>query len=272
MLKLYLEAPFATCRTFTAGWYRPTATFLSPSAAYGLLLNLAGIESRVVEETDQHDGKTPATYMRLGLPSVSVALGAPAFRLKRFTPVPIADVSERFPRVQSLFQQLHNYPVGAAGEDRAEAAHGNKYNITPVRREFLSDLRVLLYVDGNADLESRIQRGLAGELESNRYGIPFLGDNAFLIDQIVPLPDESHDAHWYERLNAETPPQTRPRTTRLTTWINRSDLSLTQSSLYVPQEHCGSEVPPAAWTRISPPPPPSAPEMTAKGSKPKAKK
>ena len=34
-----------SCRTFTAGWYRPTATFLTPSAAYGLLLNLAGIES-----------------------------------------------------------------------------------------------------------------------------------------------------------------------------------------------------------------------------------
>ena len=41
MLTLYIEAPFAVCRTFTAGWYRPTATFLTPSAVYGLLLNLA---------------------------------------------------------------------------------------------------------------------------------------------------------------------------------------------------------------------------------------
>ena len=32
MLALYIEAPFAVCRTFTAGWYRPTATFLTPSA------------------------------------------------------------------------------------------------------------------------------------------------------------------------------------------------------------------------------------------------
>ena len=32
MITLYVEAPFAACRTFTAGWYRPTATFLTPSA------------------------------------------------------------------------------------------------------------------------------------------------------------------------------------------------------------------------------------------------
>ena len=35
MLALYVEAPFAAFRTFTAGWYRPTAAFLTPSAAYG---------------------------------------------------------------------------------------------------------------------------------------------------------------------------------------------------------------------------------------------
>ncbi len=54
MLALYIEAPFAACRTFTAGWYRPSATFLTPSAAYGLLLNLAGIETRLPEQDERH--------------------------------------------------------------------------------------------------------------------------------------------------------------------------------------------------------------------------
>ena len=49
MLVLYVEAPFAVFRTFSAGWYRPTATFLSPSAAYGLLLNLAGVETLLIK-------------------------------------------------------------------------------------------------------------------------------------------------------------------------------------------------------------------------------
>src|SRR3954452_3705146 len=102
MLCLYLEAPFAACRTFTAGWYRPTATFLTPSAAYGLLLNVAGIESRLREEDAGHDGRTPASLMRRGLPKVRLALATVS-----------ADTDAlSFPRLQTIYQQLHNYPVG----------------------------------------------------------------------------------------------------------------------------------------------------------------
>ena len=68
MICLYIQAPFAACRTFTAGWYRPTAGFLTPSAAYGLLLNIAGIESRLREEDAAHDGSAPASLIRPGLP------------------------------------------------------------------------------------------------------------------------------------------------------------------------------------------------------------
>src|SRR5438552_2555013 len=98
MLCLYVEAPFATCRTFTAGWYRPTATFLTPSAAYGLLLNIAGIESRLREEDPEHDGKTPASLIRPGLPRVQLALGVPTFRLQGKREVAVAG-EERHARV-----------------------------------------------------------------------------------------------------------------------------------------------------------------------------
>ena len=89
MLCLYLEAPFAACRTFTAGWYRPTATFLTPSAAYGLVLNVAGVESRLREEDERHNGRVPASLTQPGLPTVRIAVGA------------FADGDgDRFPRVQ----------------------------------------------------------------------------------------------------------------------------------------------------------------------------
>src|SRR5580692_4707096 len=94
MLILYLEAQFAACRTFTAGWYRPTATFLTPSAAYGLVLNIAGIESRLREENAAHDGKTPASLTQRGLPKVRVALGALA-----------EEGSDPYPIVQTIYQQ-----------------------------------------------------------------------------------------------------------------------------------------------------------------------
>ena len=73
MFFLYVEAPFAVYRTFTAGWYRPTATFLTPSAAYGLLLNIAGIETRLREEDERHPGSVPATLTLAGLPRVRIA-------------------------------------------------------------------------------------------------------------------------------------------------------------------------------------------------------
>lgn len=236
MLYLYVEAPFAVCRTFTAGWYRPTATFLTPSAAYGLLLNLAGVETRLREDDPAHPGTTPATLMQTGLPAVRLALGA----------------AGPFPTVQTVYQQLHNYPVGSSGEGRAAVTFGNKYNITPVRRELLVGLRAVVAADGNPDLEAAVRRGLAGGGPAGRYGLPFLGDNSFLPDRI-----EVHDvppaAHWYEPVAEGA--GVRPRTSRLTVWIDRADLSRTTSALYAPTDEASSVIPEPAWTRIDPPKP-----------------
>jgi CRISPR-associated protein Cas5t len=245
MLCLYLEAPFAACRTFTAGWYRPTATFLTPSAAYGLLLNVAGFDSRLREEDESHDGRTPASLMRPGLPPVRLALGAPA-----------AD-GDPYPRVQTVYQQLHNYPVGASGSERAESAHGNKYNITPVRREFLTDLRALIVLDGNPELEDSVRAGLRGERNAHRYGLPFLGDNSFLLDRLEVRPFIPA-AHWYERVTEASGSGPRPHTTRLTILIDRAELARTTSALFAPTEEAATAIPEAAWVEVRPPEPPPA--------------
>jgi CRISPR-associated protein Cas5t len=255
MLTLYVEAPFAACRTFTAGWYRPTATFLTPSAAYGLLLNIAGIESRLREEDPAYPKKAgaPATLIRAGLPRVRLAVGKPA--------------AAEYPRVQTVFQQLHNYPVGKGnkvddpenpgtkvyqGDLAARRVAGNKPNITPVRREFLSDLKAVVAIDGNEDLEARVRAGLTTP-SADRYGVPFLGDNAFLIDRLHE-PTEPIPANWYERVTEQSGVGPRPHTTRLTYWIDRADLSQTKSALYAPAgDEPATSPSAAAWTDIEPP-------------------
>lgn len=241
MLCLYLEAPFAVCRTFTAGWYRPTATFLTPSAAYGLVLNVAGIESRLTEEGPGHGGRVPASLTRPGLPKLRIALGA----------TPLRDDSPHLPRVQTVYQQLHNYPVGAAAGVAADRAHGAKNNITPVRRELLVGLRAVVCLDGNEELETRVRQGLAGLWNTDRYGLPFVGDNQFLPDRLEERPWPQR-ACWYERVTerAESP---RPHTTRLTAWIDRADMSKTVSYLYAPTEEATSQISEDAWTTINPP-------------------
>jgi len=276
VLHLYVEAPFAAFRTFTTGAYRATATFLTPSAAYGLLLNIARIESRLREEDERFPKKHPSnprrdpplnTLLARGLPVVEIAVGVPAFRLRRgrMERLPDCDV---FPRVQTVYQQLHSYVGGNVRVDdpdrpgkkttkeklglvRAKLA---KWHITPVRREFLSDLRAVITFRGNDDLEERVRRGLTGGLNKGRYGVPFLGDNAFLIDRLEELTEPGR-IHWYERITPASGGGVQDRATRLTILIDRADLSKTQSALYSPGTPIPQGEPPAnAWTHITPPP------------------
>jgi len=233
MLCLRVKAPFATFRTFTAGSYRPTAPFITPSSAYGLVLNVAGIESRF------DDGRTPMTLTRLGLPRVQIALGAITF-----------------PEVQSIYQQLHNYPVGTTGQEHAAACKGAKYNIQPVRREFLSGLDAYICLRGNAELEEQVREGLqeGGRWAPGghfRYGIPFLGDNNFMIDILKEEPSPRR-AHWYRRL-ARDDSDWSDQQCRLTVWIARDDMSQTQALLYAPVKEAVAEIPESAWTALEPP-------------------
>lgn len=227
MLWLYVQAPFATFRHFTAGSFRPTAPFITPSAAYGLLLNLAGIDMR------RDDGKSAMTLIRTGLPRVELALGS---------------LGE--PGRHGLYQQLHNYPVGSSGAEHAEACKGNKYNITPARRALLSDLRVCLGVRGNTDLEQQVRDGLRGA-GPPRYGLPFLGDSNFLPDRIEPL-DAPRAARWWLPVTRVAEDGAAPGDiARLTLTIDRADLSRTKSALFRPADHPSESVPPEAWIEVA---------------------
>lgn len=240
MLVLHVQAPFAAFRAFVAGSYRSTAPFITPSAAYGLLLNAAGIDSRF------DDGASLTTRMREDgtLPPASVAIGM---------------LTE--PQVCSLYQQLHNYPV--TGKDKQKGlmrTKGAKYNIQPVRRELLCGIDGYIAVNENDDFERQIESGLAGGMATSRedgaprYGVPFLGDNAHLIDKLALVElSNLQPARWYCRLQnlpAEEVPRIHPGTCRMTVRIDRADMSQTVSDLYAPWEDATPEIPAAAWTWI----------------------
>jgi CRISPR-associated protein Cas5t len=107
-------------------------------------------------------------------------------------------------------------------------------------------------LDGNPELEERVRRGLQGGFNAHRYGVPFLGDNQFLVDRLEerPLPQP---AYWYERIDESVGTRLRQRTERLTIWIDRSDMSKTRSALYAPLENPTEDIPKSAWTDIRPP-------------------
>ena len=219
MLCLYLQAPFGVARTFTAGSSRPTAEFISYSAAYGLLLNVVGIEMR------HDDGESVMTLIK-------PALGA-----------------RWFPLQHSIYQQLHNYPVGSeTGKQYEPGAKGSKYNITPTRRAFLSDIRAYIALDADGQFESQVLAGLRGE-SSRTYGLPFLGDNSFLLDKLAKV-EQPEPAYWYVPVLPDTAGGLRERVTRLTVSIDRADMSRTTSALFAPTKEPVSEIPAQAWVQV----------------------
>jgi len=158
-----------------------------------------------------------------------------------------------FPVVQTIYQQLHNFPVGKDAGIPKELAKGNKNNITPVRREYLANLRAIIGIDANDDLEARVQRGLQGEFNEDRYGLPFLGDNQFLIDRLeLHDPNDLPATHWYCPIDEKSKAGPRSGITRMTVWIDRADMSKTVSQLFAPTAEATSRIPESAWTPIEP--------------------
>jgi len=238
MIRLLIEAPFAACRPMTAGWYRPTAGFLTHSAAYGLILNVAGVESRLGEHEPGHPGRVPATVTRAGLPAFRLALGLPE--------------GAELPRVGSLFQQLHSYPISKDNASiKPEHALGRKNHIAPVRREVLCDLRVAAVVQADGDFEALVRRGLGGGCNEARYGVPFLGDNNLTLDRIEEV--EAAPARWFALADAGRGERPRSGTSRLTAYVDRVATIGTRSALFSPQEGPSIEPPEPALVPVGDP-------------------
>ena len=227
---LHIRAPFAAFRGFQAGVYRSTSPVMPPSAAYGLVLNLAGVEMRGTSDK-------AITSIRPNLPPLRLAVGL-----------------VKSPEKNSLYQQLHSYPVGNSGKELAQLTHGAKYWIAPVRREVLVDYEGIIGVQTpDESLRDQITKGLCGELGIPRFGLPFAGDNNFLFDCIKKIERPPVTTQWYARMRPDDPP--RKGSWRLTVGIDRADNSKTTNYLYAPVEETTTFPPDGAWTWT-----PSAPQ------------
>ena len=204
---LRVKAPFAAFRWMQAGAYRATSPVIPPSAAWGLVLNIAGINTRgALDEV--------TTQIRKDAPGLDIAVGSR-------TPA----------SVSTVYQQLHSYPVGNSGKELKEKSYGSKFWIAPVRREFLVDFDCLVAVRGERSVVGRIRPGLAGTLDGARFGLPFAGDNNFLLESVEIL-DLLGTAHWYEVLEEDGPPLA--QSCRLTVNLDRAHAQKSQSALFAP--------------------------------------
>jgi CRISPR-associated protein Cas5t len=224
MEKLWLRvrAPFATYSTLRSGTYRDTMPIMPPSAAYGLILNLAGIEMR---GSLQHS----ITPIKPDLPPLKLAFGRVA-----------ANPSE----VSVLLQHMHNYPVGTSGKEHKTKTHGSKYGIEPTHRETIVDLDMMLGIIADPTLISRVKQGLTGKDNYPRYGLPFAGDNNYLFDRIDCL-DEPLPTHWFVSLDSNL--ELEPGAVSLTVEIDRHAPSKTKSILFSATKDSLTSLPDPVW-------------------------
>jgi CRISPR-associated protein Cas5t len=107
------------------------------------------------------------------------------------------------------------------------------------------------------DLEQKVRDGLreGGRWQQvdgkSRYGIPFLGDNSFMVDVLREEERDPRPAYWYRQLSPGIDDDTES-VCRLTVWIDRADMSRTVSRLYAPTKAATVEISAEAWTQIEP--------------------
>jgi CRISPR-associated protein Cas5t len=129
---------------------------------------------------------------------------------------------------------------------------GSKYNVIPVRREFLSNLKGYIMIDANRQLEEQVRKGWVGEI-SRRFGLPFVGDDNFLLDRLeeVQTPEA---ALWFTRVE-ESDKGLAEGQFRSTILIDREDSSKSRSILVVPGRQKTPQPPEKAWVLVAYPTP-----------------
>ncbi len=251
MIAIRYAAPFGVFRDFSAGYFRGSFRFASYSALYGLVLNLMGIEMREVSE---------------GLPRFSMASAVVAAEAGRHSFCPGSSPTPELPGSAVLFQQLHTLPVGSTNRHRIPLTKGAKHHISPGRREVLVGIRGICLVRSDDDFEARLGQALESPpevLESGqpRYGVPFLGDNSFMLEELVETPLDEREVDWLvengsggeDELFEELGPMALGSVPfRLSIWADRRGMLDTRSGFFRRQRGVLAEPPDSAWVEVGP--------------------
>jgi len=201
MIYVYFKAPFGAFKPFQSVEMLATAEFLTPSAAYGLLLGLAGVD-RI------HKGRFAGARIALGL--------------------------KQLPRRGRLYQQLHVIPQSkpqkeGESERRRELAKGRKLSIRTFWKEILYDLEGYIGLD-HPELEALVDQGINRPSTVSYWGLPFMGDNNFFVERFE-VERKPSPCRWLRPLRENESPQGE-RLFYLSIWTDYENNSGSNSQLF----------------------------------------
>ena len=105
----------------------------------------------------------------------------------------------------------------------------------------------MIGIIADSTLISRVKRGLTGEDNRPRYGLPFTGDNNYLFDRIDCL-DEPIPSNWFVSVDSKL--EQEPGAVSLTVEIDRHAPSKTKSMLFSPTKDSLTSLPDLDWLPI----------------------
>lgn len=167
MLFVYFKAPFGAFKPFQSIELHSTADFITYSAAYGLLLGLAGVDCH-------------ANYQRR----------------RDFIGVQIAIGQIGNPLRGRVLQQLHKMPQTNPSPEVLDRAKGNKPKVDIFRRDYLRSLEGFIGLQNSEELEALVRRGINEPSTLSYWGLPFMGDNNFFVETLETK-DRPSRCRWF---------------------------------------------------------------------------
>ena len=135
-----------------------------------------------------------------------------------------------------------------AGQIKYMVFRGFRCSLFFVHNYFDRNFRQFNSLNGGQNKPCRYIQGIKGNTK-RLYGLPFLGDNNFLIDKLIVIkPEKLKDAYWY--IPEKKVRELMDNSTRMTITINRSDMSKTKSMLFVPVKEEAGYIPEKAWIEV----------------------
>lgn len=203
-----------------AGGIQATWPIPTPSEAYGILLNLCGVD------VNDH-GCQPALPARRDAPSFWVAIG-----------------SQATAGGGKILSHQHFHRVGKEGTD----PRGMKTSIEPASREVLVGTQFVLgMADEDRALIDRIITCLRGDIPA--YNFLTAGTSDSLIDRVKVL-DAPPAANWY--ITPEPGKSPGRGSHRFPIWLDRRNEGKSRWGILCPSG-LSNNVPVAAWIRVGPP-------------------
>lgn len=227
LLILNIQAPFASWRSFSTGRAQGVLPVIPPSAAFGLFLNLAGIEMKA-GVLEKMKGNTYFCHPnRDDLPHLEVATGT------------CSDMSSG-----ELIHHMHGYVQtvskgtlgGKKQKEYEDSFHGRKFSIFLGRRKYLNGYNGLVACRNNPEIISKIRHNL----EHGTDDVPFAGSTNLTFDVIREV--DNQECHWY--VKSET-----ARSIPLTISVHRSKKDTSVRRLFTRSGNATKSPPENAWTK-----------------------